>query len=223
MLSALLKALAQLADPKLRRVFWLSLGGSLAVAALLALTAGWLLTLTQFVTLGWLEAMLDIAGALATALVIAVLFPGLVGVVSGLLLEDVARAVEARHYPDLAPARAQPITEAVMVALAFAAAMLTLNLLALPFYLLPGVNVIIFFTINGYLLGREYFEFVALRRLAPAAARKMRKEHRLRVLFAGFAIVLFAMVPLLNLLLPLFGAAFMVHVFERLRQQPKSV
>ncbi len=72
------------------------------------------------------------------------------------------------------------------------------------------------------MLGREYFEFVALRRLAPAAARKMRKEHRLRVLFAGFAIVLFAMVPPLNLLLPLFGAVFMVHVFERLRQQPKS-
>ncbi len=64
---------------------------------------------------------------------------------------------------------------------------------------------------------------MALRRLAPAAARKMQKEPRLPVLFAGFAIVLFAMVPLLSLLLPLFGAAFMVHVFERLRQEPKSV
>ncbi len=98
------------------------------------------------------------------------------------------------HCPDLAPQRADRSSRRPLGA-------------QQSFYLLPTLNVIIFFTINGYLLGREYFEFMALSRLAPAAVRKMRKEHRLRVLFAGFAIVLFAMVPLLNLLLPLYGVS----------------
>lgn len=223
MLTAFRSALAQLGDPRLRRVLWLSLGGGLAVAALLVVGAGGLLAVTRFVAVGWLETLLDVAGVLAALVLIIALFPGLVGIVSSLLLEEVARAVETRHYPKLPPARRQPISEIVLTALAFAAVMVAVNLVVLPLYLLPIVNIIIFLTINGYLLGREYFEFVAFRRLKPAAARRLRKEHRARVLTAGLIIALFASVPLLNLLLPLFGAAFMLHVFESLRQESKFV
>ena len=38
----------------------------------------------------------------------------------------------------------------------------------LPLYLVPVLNVIVFYGINAYLLGREYFEMVALRRLDPS-------------------------------------------------------
>ncbi len=223
MLTAFTDALAQLGDPRLRRVLWLSLGGSLAVAVLLALSAGGLLVVTRFVAMGWLETLLDVAGVLATLVLIIALFPALVSIISGLLLEEVARAVEARHYPKLPPARTQSVGEAILTVLAFAAVMVAVNLAVLPLYLLPMINIIIFLTMNSYLLGREYFELVAFRRLKPAAARQLRKEHRARVLTAGLIIALFASVPLLNLLLPLFGAAFMLHVFERLRQDSKFV
>lgn len=223
MVAAFKDALAQMTDPRLRRVLWLSLGGGVVVTVLLALSAGGLLAVTQFVAVGWLETLLDVAGVLTVVVLVIALYPATVSIISGLLLEDVARAVEARHYPKLPPARKQPVGETILTVLAFAAVMVAVNLLVLPLYLLPMLNIIVFLTMNGYLLGREYFELVACRRLEPAAARKLRKEHRVHVLTAGLIIALFASVPFLNLMLPLFGAAFMVHVFERLRQESNVV
>lgn len=223
MVAAFKDALAQMTDPRLRRVLWLSLGGGVVVTVLLALSAGGLLAVTQFVAVGWLEILLDVAGVLAAVVLVIALYPATVSIISGLLLEDVARAVEARHYPKLPPARKQPVAETILTVVAFAVVMVAVNLVVLPLYLLPMINIIIFLTMNGYLLGREYFELVACRRLKPAEARKLRKEHRTRVLTAGLIIALFASVPFLNLLLPLFGAAFMVHVFERLRQESNAV
>ena len=91
-----------------------------------------------------------------------------------------------------------------------------MNLLALPFYLLPFVNIALFWVVNGYLIGREYFELVALRHLPFAEVAALRKRHRMRVFLAGVIIALFTTVPLLNLFAPLFGTALMVHTYKRL-------
>jgi len=43
---------------------------------------------------------------------------------------------------------------------------------ALPLYIfVPGVNLVLFYGLNGYLLGREYFAMVAMRRLDPRERR----------------------------------------------------
>jgi CysZ protein len=69
---------------------------------------------------------------------------------------------------------------------------------------------------NGYLLGREYFELVALRHHASAQVKRERRANRYTVWGAGLIVALFAMIPVLNLLAPLFGTAFMVHVHKQL-------
>jgi CysZ protein len=94
--------------------------------------------------------------------------------------------------------------------------LILVNLIALPFYLLPGINLALFWIVNGYLLGREYFELVALRHLDVAAARALRRRHALRIFIAGIVIAAFATVPFLNLLSPLFATAFMVHTSKRI-------
>jgi uncharacterized protein involved in cysteine biosynthesis len=103
-----------------------------------------------------------------------ILFPAVMVMVMSFLLEDIAEAVEARHYPALPPARPQPVGEMLRSGLAFAAVTVAINLLALPFYLLliflPPLNLFLFYGVNGYLFGREYFEIVALRRQTPSDA-----------------------------------------------------
>ena len=140
-----------------------------------------------------------------------------------LMLDDIAQAVERRHYPERAAAREQPIGEAVMAALAFAAVMLLLNLLALPFYLLllfvPPLNLFVFYLLNGYLLGREYFELVAARRFDAAGVRRLRRKYRGRVMLAGVVIAFLLTVPIVNLVTPVVATGFMLHVFERLRRR----
>ena len=69
---------------------------------------------------------------------------------------------------------------------------------------------------NGYLLGREYFELVSLRHLDVEAARRLQKRFRFRIFMAGLVIAAFATVPILNLFAPLFATAFMVHTSKRI-------
>src|SRR3546814_19740097 len=82
--------------------------------------------------------------------------------IMALLLDDIARAVERRHYPDLPPARSQPLGEAVFGNVIFVLITLILNLLVLPLYLvliwIPPLNLLLLYLLTGYLLERGYFE-----------------------------------------------------------------
>src|SRR3546814_18922147 len=77
-----------------------------------------------------------------------------------------------------------------------------------------------FYLLNGYLLGREYFEMVAVRRLDLAGAKRLRRDFRGRVVLAGAVIAFLLTIPLVNLVTPMIATAFMLHVFEGLRRTP---
>jgi CysZ protein len=87
--------------------------------------------------------------------------------------------------------------------------------LALPLYLLvPGINLVLFLTLNGYLFGRGYFEVVALRHLDAAAAKALRHGSGGRIFLGGVAIAGMFALPFVNLVAPVIATAFMVHVFN---------
>ena len=217
MVSALARAFGQLGDPAIRRVLWI--GVAVALALIAGLTSGvvWGLTNVQIPGFAWLTEALQWLGGFAALVLSVFLFPGVVGVVSSLFLDDVAAAVEARHYPALGAARRQGLGETIGTALRFLAVLIVFNLLALvASILVPPFSVFIFFAVNGYLLGREYFELVAQRRMEASAATALRRRFRWRVVAAGVLIAFLVSVPVLNLLAPVLGTAFMVHVFQGL-------
>ena len=83
----------------------------------------------------------------------------------------------------------------------------------------------VFYLLNGYLLGREYYELVSLRRLAPDRAKALRRGLRSRVFLAGVVIAFLLTLPLVNLITPIIATGFMLHVFERGRRskQPDGI
>ena len=101
-----------------------------------------------------------------------------------------------------------------------ALAVVGLNLLCLPLYLIlmfvPPFNLVLYYLLNGYLYGREYFELVAHRRMDPMAARSMRQRNRGKVLFAGILLTFLLTIPIINFLTSVIATAFMVHVFHGL-------
>ena len=217
MLTAVSRAFGQLGDPAIRRVLWIAVAAALAL--IVGLTAGvaWILANVEIAGLAWLTDVLQWLGGFAALVLSVFLFPGVVGLVSSLFLDQVAEAVEARHYPGLGPARRQGLGESVGTALRFLVVLIVFNLLALiASIVVPPFSLVFFYSVNGYLLGREYFELVAQRRLAPAAATALRRRFRLRVLAAGVVIAVLVSVPVLNLLTPVLGTAFMVHVVRGL-------
>ncbi|HZH25769.1 MAG TPA: EI24 domain-containing protein [Azospirillaceae bacterium] len=216
--TALFRALGDLADPAARRVVGRSF--ALAVLAFVALLygAGWLLTSTALFSNGWLETVADVAGGVATLALTWFLFPVALMGISGLFLEEVADSVERRRYPALPPPAGSSLRESVAGAVRLVLLAGLLNLLALPIYLLmPGLNLLVFYFLNGYLLGREYLEVVALRRLPAGVVSELRYANRLKLFLAGAMIAFLLTVPVVNLFAPVIATAFMVHVFHGLR------
>ena len=106
---------------------------------------------------------------------------------------------------------------ALWLATKFAGVSLIVNLAALALFLIPGVNALVFYLANSYLLGREYFELAALRFRSLEDVRALRRRRAVYLFLCGMFIAAFVSVPLLNLLTPLFGASFMVRVHQRMR------
>ena len=186
-------------------LFWLF---QLGLGALPASRWGWL---------DWAVRILANAGLIFSFFFL--LFP-VAALFVGLFLEEVAGAVERRHYPGDPPAVEPGLLTGLTTGLRFFFALVALNFLLLPVYLfVPAINVGLFFAVNGYLIGREYFELVALRHMPEARVRVLRRRYRGRILGAGLTIAIPLTIPLVNLVAPLFGAALMVHVFKDIERR----
>ncbi|MEW6255923.1 MAG: sulfate transporter family protein [Pseudomonadota bacterium] len=217
MFSDALTALGQVFSPLLRGLLWRSV--ALAVALLVVLGIGLNLLLGWAVDLPthpWLETTIAVMAGLGIVFGMLYLVPAVSSLVAGLFLDDVAEAVERSSYPADAPGMAQPVARAIGYSLRFFLLVLVVNLAALLLLLVPGVNLVIFFLANAYLLSREYFELAAMRFASPAEARALRQQNAVTVFLAGFLIAPLLMIPILNLITPVYGTAFMVHLHKRI-------
>ncbi len=219
MISALSKAFAQLSDPRINRVLKLGILGAIAAYVTLVAVVWFTLTrVTFFSDNAWLNTGADILVGLIVAVVPLLFFPALSTMVMGVWLEDVAEAVEARHYPGGSPARSQPWKEVLLGTLQFLLLGIAINLVAMPVYIslfFLGISFILAYAINGYLLGREYFEIVAFRHLERKEAQRFFQLHLKKFWIAGAIIAFFFSIPILNLITPVIGAAFMTHLFHK--------
>lgn len=221
MFRALLLSLAQLGDPAIRRVLAKSLGVTLAIFAAVGAAIWWGLDVALA---GWRYhgALAGAAASVATLLALWLLFRAVAVLVVGVFADDVVAAVERRHYPAaLASAREVPLHRAMRMGLASAARFLLVNLALTPVYLallVTGVGTAAaFFLANAWLLGRDLSDMVASRHLPPAAMRDWRKANVARRFLLGLAGTGLFVVPVLNLLAPVLGAAMATHLFHRTR------
>lgn len=111
----------------------------------------------------WIEMTLAIITGLGIVFGALYLMPAVSALVAGLFLDDVAEKVEKASYPQDPPGVAQPVAQQLLFSLRFFGLVLVVNLCALLLLLVPGVNLIIFYVANAYLISREYFEMAAMR------------------------------------------------------------
>lgn len=221
LIPAALAAWRQVLSRPLRRILWLSLALTLALLALVwfgltrlfsAYLAGHPLSVDYPVLDGF---AFFLAGA-GLLVALAYILPAVSAIVAGYFLDDAAEIVERTDFPGDLPGRALPVGRALLYGFRFAGLSLVVNLVALTLFFIPVINLVAFFAANAYLLGREYFELAAGRFRPVAEAARMRREHRATVLGAGAMLAGLMLVPVANLLTPLFGVALMVHVHKRL-------
>ncbi len=216
MLSSFEKTLAQLFSKPFRSVLIRSLGLTIGLFVAIGFAAEGALRYFAAIPNEWLSTLAAVATGLGIFFGAIFLLVPITSLFAGLFLDEIAGAVEARYYPGDPPGRELPIARSLVIAAKFTLVVILVNIGVLFLLLLPGINLVIFYIANGYLLGREYFELVALRHHPYAQARRLREKYRLRVFLSGLLIAFLVSIPILNLLTPLFATAFMVHQFKRI-------
>ena len=214
MLADAIAALRQVTSPPFRAVLAKSLGLTLALLGLVWVALDQWAGAPAVISNPWFSAAVSLLTGLGLLIGAVFLVAPVSSLTAGFFFDDMAALAEAEA--GAAPGKAQPILQSLGISARFAAVSLLVNLLALLVFLLPGVNILVFFIANAFLLGREYFALAALRHRPPAEVRALRAKHAVTLFIAGLFIALFVAVPIVNLLTPLFGAAFMVRLHKRL-------
>lgn len=150
------------------------------------------------------------------------LFPAVTPVIVSFFDMRITRIIEQHDYPGAAqplPARFWP---EFWHDVGFTLNTVVMNIIVLPLYLVPGVNVILFYVLNGHLLGREYFVMAARRHMPVAQAVALRRQHGRAVFCGGILLTLMATIPVVNLFAPFWGVAVMVHLYHQVQKTPKA-
>ena len=201
MLNCFIKSVGDIRTREFRLVLIASAVYSLVSAFFLWLLILLVLKIDDFSITG-LDWLVDTLGSLAAVIILVLLLPSFFGLIACFKLDTICSEVEKRHYQDLPPASYKSLIGPLLTGLRFTIILVILNIAVIPLSLIPPVYLISGWFLNGYLLGREFFELVAIRHLNPNQIRILRKKQKLTVFFIGLVLALISMVPILNLLLP---------------------
>ena len=91
---------------------------------------------------------------------------------------------------------------------------LILNLIAIPFYLsLPAINIVIFITLNGYLLGIQTYHGIILSYFDQNKVHQCISQNTLELFIIGAFLTLIYLIPLINFFAPLFTILIFLNYF----------
>jgi CysZ protein len=212
MLEAALSAARQIFSPPFRTVLWKTLALTLAMLGLAWVGLHKLILVGAHLPYPWAAAALSYVSGIGLFIGLLFLITPVSFIVAGFFFDELAEAVERGLGPDVPPGRALPLADALWLSLKFSAVSLAVNILALFLLLVPAINMAAFFGANAYLYGRGYFELAAARHLPLAKVDRLRRANGPRLFTAGIIMAALLAVPILNLLTPLFGTAFMVRI-----------
>jgi len=225
------KAIGQMGDPRFRRV--LLLGVALTIALLAGFYALFLTLMNEAVDgtmvlpvigeVTWLGDLLGWGSLFLMLFLSTFLMVPVASAITSLFLDEVASAVEAKHYAHLPPVKGVSFYESLRDTINFLGVLIGANIVAVLLYgMLPFAAIFIFWALNGFLLGREYFQIAAMRRLGREGAKQARKEHFGLIWLAGCLMAVPLTVPLLNLFIPILGAATFTHLFHQTQMRRPS-
>lgn len=226
--NAFSKALGQFGDPRFRGVVLRGVGLSLALLfalfLLLQFLISWLVgatvTLPLIGEVSWVGSALSVGAFFLMMALSVVLMVPVASAIASMFLDEVADAVEDVHYPHLPDVPGLSLWEGIKDGVNFLGVVVAANAMALVLYLIfSPLAPFIFWGLNGFLLGREYFTLAAARRVGRAEAKRLRRRYMPTIWTAGVLMALPLSVPLLNLLIPVLGAATFTHIYHMLPER----
>ncbi|MGE0754174.1 MAG: EI24 domain-containing protein [Alphaproteobacteria bacterium] len=219
LIQSFTRAIRSLSAPGMIKVFVLSVALTLFTLILFIFVVGgvanYFLSGTEYWVLAWLA-------TLGGTVISWLLFPGIMPIIVNFFDVKIAGLIEQQNYPAATPLANPPFWPELLHDARFSLFVVLANILVLPLYLIPVINVVLFYWLNGYLLGREFFIMTARRHMPIPEARALWQTRSRTITIAGMGLALMATIPLINLVAPFWGIAVMTHIFHGLKGTPKT-
>lgn len=210
-------ALGQLSDPAILRVLAKSVLATLAIFAVLGVAAWQGLSAALASYAAGSEGLSGLIALVLTGIGAWLLFRVVALAVLQFFADDVVRAVERRHYSTAAVVPDVPFRTELAASGRALMRMIAVNAVVLPFalvLLVTGVGTaLLLWAANAWLLGRELTEMVWLRHRGPGD--ELAPVSGLTRFLLGGIVAALLIVPFVNLLAPVLGAAAATHLAHR--------
>lgn len=217
LLFSWLRTLKSLALPGMLRVFAKTIMFTLFVLV-------WFIAFT-IVAVSWLSHnlqghaaadFLPWLGSIGGMTIAWILFPALMPIIIKFFDMQIVLLIDEKDYPDMLKPKRSEFWLELLQDMRFSLVAIVLNIIVFPLYMLPVVNLFLFYLLNGYMLGHEFFLMVARKHVPEHEAQQLFQRYGATIILAGIAITLLATIPVINVLAPFISIAFMVHLYHRL-------
>lgn len=225
-LQSAFKALDDLKAPGMIKLFFICLGLTAAAASLVIMVGmgvvhsliGPLIQDGEIMGMSWLGWLADFmfwAISVAAFIVPAFLvFWSLMIFIASFFDEHIAAKIEDYRYPKMALGTSQPFWTEFKQDILFVLKTVFLNILLVIIPIFWPLWFILFPLLNGYLLGTYFFMMAGGRHIGKKKAKALAKANRIPIIAAGLLMVFASAIPILNLVVPFWGVAMMVHLYH---------
>lgn len=194
----------------------------LAIVVVFALVTAitWISAVLIQIEIDWLDTLVGWLIGIITGVGGWFMLPVLTVLIAGMFQETVIHRVEFVYYPEKVRTESPKFWPDILHDIKFTILALILNIIILPLYFI-GIGFIASILLNSYLLGREFFESAAGYHLGKPDAKELGAQNRFKIFLGGLVITLMALIPVLNLFVPIFAVVWMVHVYHLINQKNK--
>ncbi|MBT4355715.1 MAG: hypothetical protein HOD13_14235 [Rhodospirillaceae bacterium] len=220
MLKLFKKSILDLLEPDIRTILFKTVILSLFSIIMIVYMCWTLFNTHQVFDIWLLGPILSWAWGLLALIFGALLLPPITIIIGSIYSDSIVDHIEKKYYPSRLGMRQIKLSELGFSISKNFCITITVNILLAPLYLIgtffPIISFLIFYSVNGYLIGKELFETVASRHLEMKDRYLLKKQNNSKVIIGGIIMVGISTIPILNLIAAVLGIVFMTHFFHSL-------
>ena len=220
MLKLFKKSILDLLEPDIRTILFKTVILSLFSIIMIVYMCWTLFNTHQVFDIWLLGPILSWAWGLLALIFGALLLPPITIIIGSIYSDSIVDHIEKKYYPSRLGMRQIKFSELGFSISKNFCITITVNILLAPLYLIgtffPIISFLIFYSVNGYLIGKELFETVASRHLEMKDRYLLKKQNNSKVIIGGIIMVGISTIPILNLIAAVLGIVFMTHFFHSL-------
>lgn len=151
----------------------------------------------------YIEYIGKFGGTIITMMLSPIIFP-----IFSYLFQDYIAESLTKQYVGKRDVKKIGFAKSLFMGLKFALFSISLNLIFLPLYLVPGLNFFVFYILNGFLLGGEYYMLNSFSLFSEQEMKNFKANNRLNIFAIGLAITFLFTVPVVNFFAPVIAVMF---------------